>query len=231
MSGQTCIDAVAALAHLAVADPYTAVEASGALPPEPCHLPAATAVSATNPPTTLMQASNPVQLSPQQSTASALHLLQQLLASPSKSNDSASDGEVNSKAVSVCQASGLHSWSETLRPVLTTPAETASGLGEPSTRQARDLPADTLAALPPTAAGAQQEVLDWTIIDDFCSRTVPRSRLRLLLHAWQDVARSHTKWRCIQQVCFCYLLLHLSTQPVLSPTKSLLASADCIHMA
>lgn len=209
MSAQTCTDAVAALARLAAADPYTAVEACGLLPAGLSHHSAPTAISATKPPTTIKQASSPMQLSPQQSTASALHLLQQLLASPASSNDSTSDGEVNSRAISASQASGVRSNTRTQvqRPVLTTAAETVRGPDRPSRLQARGSPVATADTLAPTAGSFEvDEASDWTIIDDFCNRTVSRSQLRLLLHAWHVMARSHTKWRCIQQVCFSYLL-------------------------
>ena len=50
-------------------------------------------------------------------------------------------------------------------------------------------------------AGLLEEASDWTVIDDFCSRTVPKTWLRLVLHGWLTVTRLHIKWRCIQQVC------------------------------
>lgn len=205
MSAHTCTDAVAALARLAAADPYTAVEACGLLPAESCHLLAPTAVSATNPPTTTKQASSP--MSPQQNTASALHLLQQLLASPASSNGSTSNRGVNSRTINVSQTPGvqINTRTQVQRPVLNTAAETVPGPPEPSRLQARGFPFATAATFSPTAGSFEADKApDWTIIDDFCNRTVPRSRLRLLLHAWHVRVRSHTKWRCIQQVCCSY---------------------------
>ena len=58
----------------------------------------------------------------------------------------------------------------------------------------------------PSAAPAVAKVVvepasDWQIIGDFCSRTVSRKRLRLVLHGWHQVIKSKIKWRCIEQVC------------------------------
>ncbi|KAL3153236.1 hypothetical protein ABBQ38_011589 [Trebouxia sp. C0009 RCD-2024] len=180
MSAQTCTDAVAALARLAAADPYTAVEACGLLPAGLSHHSAPTAISATKPPTTIKQASSPMQLSPQQSTASALHLLQQLLASPASSNDSTSDGEVNSRAISASQASGVRSNTRTQvqRPVLTTAAETVRGPDRPSRLQARGSPVATADTLAPTAGSFEELLL---------------RRCVAALLSWQRIAALETK--------------------------------------
>ncbi len=42
---------------------------------------------------------------------------------------------------------------------------------------------------------------DWQIIGDFCSRTVSRKWLRLVLQGWRQAIKSKIKWRCIEQVC------------------------------
>ena len=42
---------------------------------------------------------------------------------------------------------------------------------------------------------------DWQIIGDFCSRTVSRKWLRLVLQGWHQAIKSKIKWRCIEQVC------------------------------
>lgn len=207
MSASTCTDAVAALAHLAVADPYTALGASSPPPAGPSPLSAQTAASATKPHLTGKQPSSSVQLSAHQSTASALHLLQQLLTSPSSSSTSSCD-EVNSRATSVGQAKCVQVNSQCAIPQ---PAhatiDTVSWPGKLSKLQARGFKAAAAAdAGSATAAGALQDVTsDWVIIEDFCSRTVPRSWLKRLMHAWHAVARSLTKWRCIQQVWSCNL--------------------------
>ena len=202
MIGNTSIDAVAALAHLAVADPYTALEGSSSPLAHLSPLSALTAASATKPWLSQKQAAGPEQLS-HQSTASALHLLQQLLASPSNSSTS-STGEVNSRATSITQATAVqvNSQSATLNPVDAS-ADIVSGPGKLSRLQASSCRAVAItdAGSTTTAGALQEDTSDWTIIDDFCRHTVPRSWLRLLLHAWHAVARSHTKWRCIQQVC------------------------------
>ena len=195
MSGKGSIDTVAALAHLAAADPYKALEGSSCLLADLSPLSAA---SATEAPLADKQTNSPVQTSQQQSTASALHLLQQLLTGPSNSSTSSSH-EVNSKATSIAQATAVqvNSQSANFNPVVAS-ADVVLGPGKLSRLQARRSTTDAGST---TAAGALQEgTSDWTIINDFCSRTVPRSWLRLLLHAWYAVARSHTKWRCIQQV-------------------------------
>ncbi len=41
---------------------------------------------------------------------------------------------------------------------------------------------------------------DWQIIGDFCSRTVSRKWLSLVLHGWHQAIKSKIKWRCIEQV-------------------------------
>jgi hypothetical protein len=55
------------------------------------------------------------------------------------------------------------------------------------------------------AAAAARVVIepasDWQIIGDFCSRTVSRKWLRLVLHGWHQAIKSKIKWRCIEQVC------------------------------
>lgn len=205
MSTSTCLDAVAALAHLAAADPYTALETSSSPPARPSPLSAETAASATQPQLIGEQPSSTVQASPHQSTASALHLLQQLLTSPSSSSTNSCD-EVNSGATSTGQAKcvQVNSQCAIRQPALAT-VNTVSRPGNLSKLQARKFRAAATAdAGSATAAGALQEVTsDWTIIEDFCSHTVPRSWLKLLMHAWHAVARSLTKWRCIQQVWSC----------------------------
>ena len=202
MSGNTSIGAVAASAHLAAADPYTALEESSAPLADLSPLSALTAASATKARLTGKQASSPVQLSPQQSTASALHLLQQLLTSPANSSSSSS-GEVNSRAASIASPTAVqfNSQSATQNPVVAS-ADIVLGPGKLSRLQARTCRAVATAdaGLIESAGALQESTSDWTIIDDFCSRTVPRAWIRLLLHAWHAVARSHTKWRCIQQV-------------------------------
>ena len=202
MSTGTCIDAVAALAHLAAADPYTALETSSPPPVGPSPLSAHTAASATQPHLTGKQPSTPVQVSPHQSTASALDLLQQLLTSPSSSSTSSCD-EVNSRATSIGQPKSVQVKSHYTihQPALAT-VDTVSRPYKLSKLQARGFrAAATSDAGSATAGGDLQEVTsDWTIIENFCSRTVPKSWLKLLMHAWHAVARSLTKWRCIQQV-------------------------------
>ena len=200
MSDNASKDAVAALAQLAAADPYTALEGSSSPLADLSPLSALTAASATNPPLADKQTNSPVGTSPQQSTASALHLLQKLLTSPSNSSTS-STGEVDSRATSVVTAVQVSSQSATHNPVIAS-ADPVPGPSKLSRVQARsDRAAATADAGSTTSAGVLQDgTSDWTIIDDFCSRTVPRSWLRLLLHAWHAVGKSHTKWRCIQQV-------------------------------
>ncbi|KAL0020042.1 hypothetical protein WJX77_006966 [Trebouxia sp. C0004] len=44
-----------------------------------------------------------------------------------------------------------------------------------------------------------EPALDWQIIGDFCSRTVSRKWLRLVLHGWHQAIKSKIKWRCIEQ--------------------------------
>ena len=198
MSGKTSIDAVAELAHLAAADPYTAFERSSSSQADLSLLSARTAASTTRAPHADKQTNSSVQTSPQQSTASALHLLQQLLTSPSNSSTSSSH-EVNSTATSIAQATAVqvNSQSANHNPVAAS-ADAVLGPGTLSRLHSRRFTTDAGST---TAAGALQEgTSDWTIIDDFCSLTVPMSWLRRLLHAWHAVARSHTKWRCIQQV-------------------------------
>lgn len=224
MSASTCLDAVVALAHLAAADPYTALEISSPPPTGPSPPSAQTAASATQPHLTGKQLSTPVQLSQHQSTASALHLLQQLLTTPSSSSTSSCD-EVNSRATSIGQPKcvqvnshhGIH------QPALAT----VSRPDKLSKLQARGFrAAATSDAGSATAAGDLQEVTsDWTIIEDFCSRTVPRSWLKLLMHAWHAVARSLTKWRCIQQV-WSFSLCTMSELPLQFGFASVICSSN-----
>lgn len=201
MRSSTGIDAVAALAQLAAADPYTALEGSSSPLAKLSPPSALTAAVATKP---LLADNNnsPVQLAAQPATASALHLLQKLLTSPSNSSTSSS-GEVNSRTISVARATAVqvNSQSATHNPVIAS-ADIVLGPSKLSKPQARSFRAAATAdAGSATSAGVLQEgTLDRTIIDEFCSRTVPRLWLRLLLHAWHAVARSRTKWRCIQQV-------------------------------
>ena len=239
MRGNTGIDAVAALAQLAAADPYTALEGSSSPLAKLSPLSALTAASATKP--LLADNNSPVQLAAQPATASALHLLQKLLTSPSNSSTSSSGG-VNSRTISVAQATAVqvNSQSATHNPVIAS-ADIGLGPSKLSKPQARSSRAAATAdAGSATSAGVLQEgTLDRTIIDEFCSRTVPRSWLRLLLHAWHAVARSHTKWRCIQQVrsasylnsvhsCHCELPFEPAS-PICLSTLPLLAACLICH--
>lgn len=243
MSINTSLDAVALLAQLATADPYTALEPTKVLSTEHGYAAAPTAASTAKPSAFDNQVAQTAQLSPQQSTASALHLLQQLLDSPSNSS---SMSEVNSKATGVIPAQNL---TRTLREA-GQHADTASSVSKPAPqlqKTANKSSAAAAAARKPSStqirayrAGAgldpgmrpdtgscksdcrrdnistaasstncnrataaeilEEEASDWTIIEDFCSRTVPRTWLRLVLHGWHAVYRSRVKWRCIQQV-------------------------------
>ena len=57
-----------------------------------------------------------------------------------------------------------------------------------------------LMACPAVQSQHSDDATDWDIISNFCSRTVSKKWLCLVLQQWQDFAKAQVKWRCIQQV-------------------------------
>ncbi len=148
MASVISIGAASLLAQLAAADPYTALENSSILGLDDGQLFPTTAAGADH---SAEQVGR--QSTGSQSPASALEMLQQLIASPSSS----SSDKGSSKAVIECISAGA-------------------------------------------AVGMLEPVSDLWIIGDFCSRTVSRKWLRLVMRGWHKVVKSKVKWRSIQQV-------------------------------
>ena len=55
-------------------------------------------------------------------------------------------------------------------------------------------------ARPAVQCQHSDDATDWDIISSFCSRTLSRKWLCLVLQRWQKSAKAQVKWRCIQQV-------------------------------
>ena len=253
MSVTSSCNGIARLAQLAAADPYTAFEPIKGPLAEQVHAAPPTANSITKPPALDKQLKCHTQLSPQQSTASALHLLEQLLNSPSDSSSISSVSEVNSRAVGVVfpvqsLTGTLNKVEEYVDTASTSrrPAQqlqrianksAAAAVRKPGGMQIRAAASLDVRMGPETgsckpdcsqenavgvacsmavdgarAAGpVEAEASEWTIIEDFCRSTVPKTWLQMVLHGWFAVFRSRVKWRCIQQVCLLCLSTSLHT--------------------
>lgn len=178
MTSPHSTDAVFLLAQLASADPYTALYPGSKRSSYGVGLSVQTAASANSP---AARDNQTVTSTPeQQSPKSALQMLQQLAAIPSVS----SSDRASSRAVSSC-ASG-----NSLTPAL----QISQQLMASTSNAQQECRALNTGNTGPEAAS------DWHIIGEFCSRTVSRKWLRLVLHGWQKVVKAVIKWRCIQQV-------------------------------
>ncbi len=101
------------------------------------------------------------------------------------------------------QVTGLQSSAATQSPVST--LQMLQHLIEsPSSHSTSQKNSTAMSGYQPAAAAvarvATEPASDWQIIRDFCSRTVSRKWLRLVLHGWHQAIKSKIKWRCIEQV-------------------------------
>ncbi|KAA6428529.1 MAG: hypothetical protein FRX49_01405 [Trebouxia sp. A1-2] len=155
MTLTTNTGAVSLLAHLALADPYTALDSSHASDLDDAQRSLDTAASV-NVATAEErgQVTGLKSSAATQSPVSTLQMLQQLIESPSSHSTS--------------QKHGI--------------AKSGYQLGAAA-----------------VARTVVQPASDWQIIGEFCSRTVSRKWLRLVMHGWHQAIKSKVKWRCIEQ--------------------------------